>query len=134
MAQVRRRRRNNRGPQERSIELSGIAASREPKPVRGIKLRTVSTFTMLFAVACLAAFMAGRPPVSLAGPLENAASFQTQSGRGLLRYDDAAALFERSLGKRESRAKKSEKSSRARPPASFLSANSQKKNHQAKNI
>ena len=39
-----------------------------PMPVRGVRLRTVSTFTMLFALACLGAFMAGRPPVAAAGP------------------------------------------------------------------
>jgi hypothetical protein len=37
--------------------------------IKGVKLRTVSTFTMLFAVACLLAFMAGRPPAaSPSGP------------------------------------------------------------------
>jgi predicted enzyme related to lactoylglutathione lyase len=36
--------------------------------MRGVQLKTVSLCTMLFALACLAAFMAGRPPVSAAGP------------------------------------------------------------------
>jgi len=39
----------------------------EKKPVRGVELKTVSRWTMLFAVLCLAAFAAGRPPVSAAG-------------------------------------------------------------------
>lgn len=34
----------------------------EVKPVRGVKLKTISMLTMLFALICLAAFMAGRPP------------------------------------------------------------------------
>ena len=34
------------------------------KPVRGMTLKTVSAFTMTFALVCLAALIAGRPPVS----------------------------------------------------------------------
>jgi len=37
------------------------------KPARGMKLSTVSGFTLAFALVCLAALMAGRPPVSAAG-------------------------------------------------------------------
>ena len=36
------------------------------KPVRGVKLKTVSRFAMVFALLCLGAFLAGRPPVSTA--------------------------------------------------------------------
>jgi hypothetical protein len=36
----------------------------EEKPVRGVKLKTVSAFTMLFALLCLFAFMAGRVDVA----------------------------------------------------------------------
>ena len=36
----------------------------EPSPARGLKLKTVSTFTLIFALLCLAAFAAGRPPAS----------------------------------------------------------------------
>lgn len=43
------------------------AAPAEAKPPRGVKLKTVSNFTMIFALLCLAAFAAGRPPVSAAG-------------------------------------------------------------------
>ncbi len=43
------------------------------KPVRGVKLKTVSTFTIIFAVACLAAFMAGRVPASAADSEQTAA-------------------------------------------------------------
>jgi len=39
----------------------------EKKLVRGVELKTVSRWTMCFAVICLAAFAAGRPPVSAAG-------------------------------------------------------------------
>jgi len=47
-----------------------LAIVPEPKaklPARGMKLRTVSTLTMLFALLCLGAFMAGRPSASAAG-------------------------------------------------------------------
>jgi len=37
--------------------------AREAKPVRGVKLKTVSWLTLLFALVCLGAFLAGRPPV-----------------------------------------------------------------------
>jgi hypothetical protein len=36
----------------------------EEKPVRGVKLKTVSAFTMLFALLCLFAFMVGRVDVA----------------------------------------------------------------------
>jgi hypothetical protein len=62
-----------------------IAAPAERKPVRGVKLKTVSTFTILFAVACLLAFMAGRPPVAsgdrLAGRQINREGASTLSNR-----------------------------------------------------
>lgn len=52
-------------------------AAPEPKPVRGVKLKTVSTWTMVFALACLAAFVAGRPPISAAGPFTAASKEQS---------------------------------------------------------
>jgi uncharacterized glyoxalase superfamily protein PhnB len=45
----------------------------EAKPVRGVKLKTVSAFTIFFALACLAAFMAGRVPTIAADSQESAA-------------------------------------------------------------
>jgi len=39
----------------------------ESAPRRGVKLKTVSRFTMLFGVICLLAFMAGRPPAAEPG-------------------------------------------------------------------
>jgi hypothetical protein len=36
----------------------------EPKPVRGMKMKTVSLATMLFSLLCLGAFLAGRPPLA----------------------------------------------------------------------
>jgi len=39
----------------------------EEKSVRGVKLKAVSTFTLIFALLCVAAFAAGRPPASAEG-------------------------------------------------------------------
>ena len=44
-----------------------VAPTVEAKAVWGMKLKTVSRLTMLFALLCLAAFVAGRPPASAAG-------------------------------------------------------------------
>ena len=41
------------------------------KPVRGVKLKTVSRFAMVFALLCLGAFIAGRPPVSAPDPVKS---------------------------------------------------------------
>ena len=51
----------------------------EIQPVRGVKLKTVSAFTMLFALACLGAFMAGRPPVVAADSSQSVKFTQTQA-------------------------------------------------------
>jgi hypothetical protein len=61
---------NARGRNRNAIargESALPAAPAETKPVRGVKLSTVSNLTMLFALICLAAFAAGRPPAAAAG-------------------------------------------------------------------
>lgn len=60
-------RRGGQGGAERVARVPETAESRLP---RGIKLRTVSRLTMLFAAICLLAFMAGRPP----GPAPSSAA------------------------------------------------------------
>ena len=64
-------RRNTRRPSVRrrskqSVKLSLVSPAVVPgeKSVRGVKLKTVSAFTMLFALLCLFAFMAGRVDVA----------------------------------------------------------------------
>jgi len=55
------------------LDLTRAAGTAESKPVRGVKLKTVSAFTMCFALLCLLAFMAGRTDVSAArttGPID----------------------------------------------------------------
>ena len=61
-------------------QLADLAAPKQ-KPVRGVKLKTVSLWTMLFALACLGAFIAGRPPASAAG-LVPSGGVQRQFARG----------------------------------------------------
>jgi hypothetical protein len=134
MPQARRRRRSKQNCRRRAVPLPEADAQEEPKPVRGVKLKTVSAFTMLFALACLAAFMAGRPPVSAADPAQGAAFQQKEASPQRLRHDDARRLFGRALGKREPGAKKAEKSAGTRAPVRFLFANTQQKHQQAKNI
>jgi predicted enzyme related to lactoylglutathione lyase len=43
------------------------------KPTKGVTLKTVSAFTLTFALVCLAALIAGRPPVSADGREQTAA-------------------------------------------------------------
>ncbi len=52
-----------------SPKLAIVPAVAAEKRVRGVKLKTVSTLTMAFALICLGAFMAGRPSVSAEGPI-----------------------------------------------------------------
>jgi hypothetical protein len=57
-----------------------------PRPARGLKLKTISRFVMLFALTCLAAFWAGRAPMA-AGPeqvrSESAGSANAHSVSGM---------------------------------------------------
>jgi hypothetical protein len=67
MPRVNPRRQRNQRRAELARKYPVAAPPRNPaeaKPIRGVKLKTVSWLTMLFALACLAAFMAGRPPAS----------------------------------------------------------------------
>jgi predicted enzyme related to lactoylglutathione lyase len=50
-------------------KLAIVPAPVAAKQARGVKLKTVSTLTMAFALLCLGAFMAGRPSASAAGPM-----------------------------------------------------------------
>ncbi len=135
MPQARRKRRNKHNYRTRATPIPQVeVAQEEAKPVRGVKLKTVSAFTMLFALTCLAAFVAGRPPVSAAGPAQGTAFLRKQANPQRLLHDDARRLFGRALGKREPGAKKAEKSAGTRASVRFLFANAQQKNHQAKNI
>jgi hypothetical protein len=68
----------------------------EPQmPRRGVKLKTMSRLTLLFALVCLGAFMAGRPPVAADGHFEfaTARTKPARAGRGRLRNDDARRVL-----------------------------------------
>lgn len=59
------RRRTRRKPVKKmqpAAPMAGVPPMPEERPVRGVKLKTVSTFTMIFAILCLGAYLAGRTP------------------------------------------------------------------------
>ena len=64
---MQRRQSRRRAPSARRRFSAAQAAQQvEIRPVRGMKLKTVSRLTMLFALLCLAAFVAGHPPATAA--------------------------------------------------------------------
>jgi len=67
----------------------------EQGPPRGVKLKTVSRFTMLFALICLGAFWAGRPPVAADAHFEATAGRPKRVGaaRPELRDNDARRVL-----------------------------------------
>jgi len=69
--------RNRPGCRKRAAVANseGALVPAEKRPVRGLKLRTVSVLTMLIAVLCLLAFIAVRPPASAARPATEAPFF-----------------------------------------------------------
>jgi hypothetical protein len=64
MAQRKSQRRARRVQKPAQLAFAETVPAAVAKPIRGVKLKTVSAFTMVFAVLCLLAFMAGRPDVS----------------------------------------------------------------------
>jgi hypothetical protein len=135
MAQTRKRRRR-----QNSLSQTAVAKAQDSpievtrKPVRGMKLRTVSAFTMIFAMACLAAFIAGRPPVSAAGPVRGEESRPETAAARLLRHDNAGSLLRGRRGQRKTGAQKIEKGAGTRPSIRMLFADSQQKNEQPEHI
>jgi predicted enzyme related to lactoylglutathione lyase len=61
-----RRRRNSDAQLGEGVAVPAAVAPVEPKPVRGVKLKHVSTITMVVAFVCLFAYLAGRVDVSAA--------------------------------------------------------------------
>jgi hypothetical protein len=59
------------------LDCGAPIAAPEEKPVRGVKLKTVSAFTMIFALLCLFAFMAGRVDVAAMDQQATAAKART---------------------------------------------------------
>lgn len=64
MPQTRSRRRARAANNRRArLDFAPPAPAPAPKPVWGLKLKTVSAFTLAFSLVCLAAFAASRPPI-----------------------------------------------------------------------
>jgi hypothetical protein len=129
------RRKGPRRKPARANRSQAAAARTKCQPVRGLKLRTVSLGTLIFALACLAAFVAGRPNASAANGGAEPAGLVEWASSGTLRHDDARSLLgSDSRGERKAGTQKIEKGARARTPISFLLADPQQKNKQAKDF
>ena len=61
-----RRRRNSGARLAEGVAVTAAVAPVDPKPVRGVKLKHVSTATIVLALLCLFAYLAGRVDVSAA--------------------------------------------------------------------
>lgn len=113
------------------------AAQDAPRPARGVRLKVVSTFTMLFALLCLAALLAGRTemPVEAAtdASYEPAVCSSCSARSTVLRNDDArrvgingGSAHAISL-QRKPRPKKRNKRARSWAPVSLRSIHPQQK-------
>jgi len=89
MPNLRSRRRSRRGSKKSAPQPAapGNLADVAKKTSRGIKLKTLSTVTLLFALLCLAAFAAGRQPIP---PGERAPIPEMKEGRMFLGLRTAA--------------------------------------------
>lgn len=140
MAQGRRARKQ-KGRSRGSAQIvlvhatSPVVKTQHDLRVRGVKLRTVSVFTMLFALACLAAFMAGRPPVSAANTGLGKAPAPNAAGVRPLGHDDARSfLGSGTRRQRKAGPQKFQKGAGTRTPIHFLLADPQKKDQEAEHI
>jgi hypothetical protein len=88
---AKRRRRTSRSA---FMPLTASAPA-EQRPTRGVKLKTVSRLTLLFALVFLGAFMAGRPPVEAGGRSESIQSHERRirAERKSLRNDNARRVL-----------------------------------------
>lgn len=50
-----------------TLRSNGMEGPALPKAARGVRLKTVSSFTLVYAFLCLAAFVVGHPRLSVAG-------------------------------------------------------------------
>ena len=120
----------------RAGETSKDAASSEVMQA-GARSETAEPspmLTMLFALACLAAFMAGRPPVSAAGSVRGR-DLAPEAGNGeSLRHDNARSFLRGAPRQRKASAQKIEKGARARAAIGFLLADPKQKNEKPENI
>lgn len=89
------RRRANRRRRASPRAFAPMSHPIEQQPPRGVTLKTVSRLTVLFALLCLGAFLAGRPPVAAAARSRRTASSrkQVRAGRVALRNNDAGRVL-----------------------------------------
>lgn len=73
MAQTRTRRRRARNRNTR-LDLARVTPRPAARPVRGLKLKTVSALTLAFSLLCLAAFATSLPPLPVGRSLAAVAS------------------------------------------------------------
>jgi hypothetical protein len=99
MSKMKSRRRARSGNTRRRRAQAGArncadpTAAKEQRQVRGVKLKTVSIWTMVFALAYLAAFVAGRPPISAAGASVGVDTEQNIVPRGRARSSHRPAVI-----------------------------------------
>ena len=121
---------------------TGVAAESDTKaagqgnevtPVRGVKLKTVSMLTMLFALVCLVAFLAGRPPASTANVGTLGSLAPDAAHTGFLGHDDTRS-FPLDDRQRKAGTQKIQKNPGSRAPAHLLLADPQQKHKQPEDI
>lgn len=93
--QARTRANRRRRAAARAFAIAPAPVAEPPKPPRGLKLKTVSRLTLLFALLCLGAFMAGRPPVAADGhfAFATAKAKPARAGRERLRNDNTRRVL-----------------------------------------
>jgi hypothetical protein len=94
MAQRKSQRRIRRSQKPAQVHLPEVVPATEAKPIRGVKLKTVSAFTMGFAVLCLLAFMAGRPDISMARNAPPGTSAQGLSSEAMRQHLERQEVFQ----------------------------------------
>ncbi len=99
-----------RKPRAVAHNVASTPTPQEKKIPRGVTLKTLSRVTMLFALLCLGAFVAGRPPASASGVAMSSTAEETahvsriknrrisgqkpERGRGVVQHSAReAALF-----------------------------------------
>ena len=91
LRKFKKKSRSSRSADSRAAMTHRTPSSGAHEPKRGVKLRNVGWFTMLVALVCLAAFMAGR---SSAGSAASGA-LAPKAGAPMLRQNDAGGFLSR---------------------------------------
>jgi hypothetical protein len=119
MPNVRRRRSVKIRKVASSARSEGSRRGATDKLKKGMKLKDVSRFVLMFAIFCLGAFMAGRPPDSVygstqtgnvqeSGMIAKSASANSRSGKGL-GHDNSRRFSRSALRQRKARTQEVER-------------------------